>query len=303
MAFDNKPTSTPKDFFLHLFNIVTFYIAVVNFIILFKTYINVLFPDPIDYFYGVTETVRTCMAILLISLPAYIFTSWLLGKDLKAMPEKREMGLRKWLVYLTLFLAGITIVVTLIVFLNNFLGGELTARFSLDMLLILLVAVAIFGYYMWDLKRKDRETSKLPRTVAWLVSLFVLAGIALGFLIIGTPSMQRDREMDQRKVSDLNIIQSQVTNYFNQNDRLPVSLDEVKDISLYVECKDPGVCETYEYRVVDEDTFELCAFFDSDSGKLGVIDVPADPYRYLGNWEHPAGRACFERDVEPLPKI
>ncbi|MFA5355510.1 MAG: DUF5671 domain-containing protein [Candidatus Paceibacterota bacterium] len=298
----NKPTSTPKDFFLHLFNIVIFYIAVVNFLILFINYINILFPDPIDYYYfGALDTVRTCMAILLISVPAYILTAWMLGKDLKANPEKREMGLRKWLVYLTLFLAGITIIVTLIVLLNNFLGGELTVRFFLNTLLVLLIAAAIFGYYMWDLKRKDREASKLPKKMAWTVSLVVLAAIVFGFLIIGTPGMQRDMEMDQRKVSDLSNIQYRVVNYWENKGELPQSLADLENISLYTECKDLGACESYEYRVIDPTHFELCANFNAPNENPGIINIITS--KYPSDWDHAAGRVCFERDAELLGTI
>src|SRR4030042_6273145 len=93
--------STPKDFFLHLLNIVTFYIAVINFITLFIQYISVLFPDPLNFYYtGMTNAVRLSMSILLIAVPVYILTSWMLGKDLRETPGKRELGLRKWLIYL-----------------------------------------------------------------------------------------------------------------------------------------------------------------------------------------------------------
>jgi len=143
--------STPKDFFLHLLNITTFYIAVINFITLFIQYINVLFPDLLNFYYtGMTNSVRLSMSILLIAVPVYILTSWMIGKDLKENPDKRELGLRKWLIYLTLFVAAITIIVDLITLVNNFLSGELTIQFFLKTAVVLIVAVSVFGYYIWD---------------------------------------------------------------------------------------------------------------------------------------------------------
>lgn len=298
--------STPKDFFLHLLNIITFYIAVINFITLFIQYINALFPDPLNFFYGgMAGSVRMSMSILLIALPVYILTSWMLGKDLKEAPQKRELGLRKWLIYLTLFVAAMTIIVDLITLVNNFLSGELTIQFFLKTIVVLMTAVAVFGYYIWDLKRRDGETSGLPKKLAWAVSAVVLLSIAAGFLIIGTPAVQRDRRFDEQRVSDLQVLQSQIVNYWDQKDALPQELDDLEDsISGYAVPNDPDTKEPYEYMVVDELSFELCAAFKTSSDDFGAYSVPADPYFYRGissqqNWAHNAGRTCFERTIDP----
>ena len=298
--------STPKDFFLHLLNIVTFYIAVINFITLFLQYINVLFPDPLNFYHtGMTDAVRLSMSILLIAVPVYILTSWMLGKDLKGTPEKRELGLRKWLIYLTLFVAAITIIIDLITLVNNFLSGELTIQFFLKTIVVLIVAVVVFGYYIWDLRRKDRETSKTPRKLAWTVSFVVLASIISGFFIVGTPAVQRDRRFDEQRVSDLQTLQSQIVNYWDQKDVLPQSLNNLEDsISGYIVPKDPQTEESYEYKVIGDLTFELCATFKKPSGEFGTVSVPVDPYFFRGissqqNWAHETGRTCFERTIDP----
>lgn len=298
--------STPKDFFLHLLNIVTFYISVINFITLFLQYISALFPDPLNFYYtGMTDSVRLSMSILLIAVPVYILTSWILGKDLKEVPARRELGLRKWLIYLTLFVAAITIIVDLITLINNFLSGELTTQFFLKTIVVLIVAITVFGYYIWDLKRKDRETSKLPKRLAWTVSSIVLASILLGFFIIGTPSVQRDRRFDQERLSDLQMMQSEIVNYWDLKDVLPQALDDLENsISGYKVQKDPETGESYEYRVISDLTFELCATFKRPSNDSGVVSIPleADYYRAFSspyNWEHEAGRTCFERTIDP----
>ncbi|MFH1002032.1 MAG: DUF5671 domain-containing protein [bacterium] len=298
--------STPKDFFLHLLNITTFYIAVINFITLFIQYINVLFPDPLSFYYtGMTDSVRLSMSILLIAVPVYILTSWMLGKDLKENPGRRELGLRKWLIYLTLFIAAITIIIDLITLVNNFLSGELTIQFFLKITVVLIVAVFVFGYYIWDLKRKDREASKLPKKLAWTVSFVVLVSIVSGFFIVGTPAVQRDRRFDEQRVSDLQTLQGQIVNYWSQKDVLPQSLDNLEDnISGYMVPKDPQTKEAYEYKVVSDLTFELCATFKISNSDFSAVSIPVDPYFYRGisskqNWEHEEGRTCFERTIDP----
>ena len=298
--------SAPKDFFLQLLNIVTFYLAVINFITLFIQYINVLFPDLLNFYYtGMTNSVRLSMSILLIAVPVYILTSWMIGKDLKENPDKRELGLRKWLIYLTLFVAAITIIVDLITLVNNFLSGELTVQFFLKTAVVLIVAVSVFGYYIWDLRRKDKETSKLPKLFAWVVSFVVLASIVSGFFIIGTPAVQRDRRFDEERVSDLQILQSEIVSYWDQKDVLPQNLSDLENsISGFTVQKDPETAESYEYRVIDSLTFELCATFKRSSNDFGVVSVTTDPRLYRGissrqNWEHEVGRTCFERIIDP----
>ena len=175
--------STPKDVFLHLFNIVTFYLSVIGFITLYVQYINASFPDELNYYFtSIANGVRWSTSILFVAVPAYLFTSWLLAKDLNITPEKRELKLRKWLVYFTLFISAITIIVDLMIFVYNFLDGELNTRFFLKVLVVLLVAVAVFAYYMWDLKRKEMK-SKIPKILAIVLSVIVLVSIIIGFFI------------------------------------------------------------------------------------------------------------------------
>ena len=124
--------TTPKDVFLHLLNIFTFFLSVISFITLYIQYISALFPDPLNfYFTSMANAVRWSTSILVIAIPVYILTSWLLGKDLASNPERRELKLRKWLTYFTLFISAVTIIVDLIMFVYSFLSGELTTQFFL----------------------------------------------------------------------------------------------------------------------------------------------------------------------------
>ena len=117
-------------------------------------YINVWFPDPLDYYYqGILNSIRWSSASLLVMFPVYILMGWLIQREFAADPSHREIGVRKWLVYLTLFAAAVTIIIDVITLVYNFLGGELTMRFFLKILVVLLVAAAVFGYYFLDLRR------------------------------------------------------------------------------------------------------------------------------------------------------
>jgi len=304
MGNTNTSENTPKDVFLHLLNILTFFLSIVNFITLLIQYVGALFPDPLNFHYtGIANAVRLSTSILVVSVPVYILTSWMLGRDLRNNPEKREFKLRKWLLYFTLFIAAVTIIVDLIIFVYNFMSGELTTQFFLKILIVLLVAAAVFGYYTWDLKRKDKETSKAPKKLAWTVSCVLFASIIIGFLVIGTPAEQRDRRFDEERVNDLQMLQSTIVNYWTQKEKLPQDLSDLEDsISGFAIPQDPASDVPYEYSVIDSLSFELCATFKTSSQDFGLTSVPPSSYRgdiFQQNWEHTAERTCFTRTIDP----
>jgi len=296
--------STPKDVFLHLFNIVTFYLSVTGFITLFVNYINALFPDPLNYYFtGIAAGVRWASSVLFIAVPAYIISSWMLGKDIKKEPEKRELKLRRWLIYFTLFVAAITIIIDLMVFVYFFLDGEITTRFFLKILAVLLVAAAVFGYYFWELKRKAEKTN-IPKILAIILAVVMLGSIIAGFFIIGTPSDQRNRRFDDQRVMDLQNIQSQVINYWTMKEKLPENIEMMQDnISWFAVPQDPKTKELYEYRIVEPLKFEICATFAKPSQFKGVLtsgERYVEPKAvYQENWDHEAGRTCFTRTIDP----
>jgi hypothetical protein len=193
------PKSSPRDFFLYLLAIATLYISVWRYIDLLFEYINYSFPDQLDfYFEGIYHSVRWSIASLVIVFPFYLGITWYLRKDAIANSEKREIRVRKWLLNLTLFLAAVTIIVDLVTLVNQFLEGDITTRFVLKVLVVLLVAGAVFAYYFWDLRRETLPSSKPSKLLAALVSVVMLASIVSGFFIIGSPMKARKLRFDER---------------------------------------------------------------------------------------------------------
>lgn len=298
--------STPKDVFLHFLSIIVLIISIISFIALWFQYINVQFPEKISYFGDVSlEAVRMSSSALLVVWPVYILVAWLIGRDLKQDHAKREIKVRKWLTYLTLFIAAIAIIIDLITLIYNFYSGELTVRFILKIITVLIVAGGVFGYFTWDNRRTDQETSHVPKKLAVAISLVILFSLILGFFVIGSPAKQRAIRFDQERISDLSTIQYQIADYYRQKETLPNELNDLTK-SLYVGeiANDPDTGEAYEYVKTGDLTFELCATFATDSKNLppaftsvseaydrGIIDSQ--------NWEHRSGRHCFERTIDP----
>jgi hypothetical protein len=81
---------------------------------------------------------------------------------------------------------------------------------------------------------------------------------------MGSPKEQRAWRLDDKRVGDLQNLQSQIINYWQQKEKLPTSLSELSNpIMGYSLPVDPEFEKgnKYEYILVDKMNFELCATF------------------------------------------
>ena len=156
-----KLKTTPRDFFLHLLSIVMLYASAIAFTTLIFQYINLLIPDIIQGSYwlpdGIKGLARGALATLIVVFPIYVWVSWFLNNDYAKNPEKRDLRIRKWLLYFTLFIAAIVIVIDFVTLIKSFLEGELTMRFLYKVLTVGFVAGSIFGYYLTDIKKNHAD--------------------------------------------------------------------------------------------------------------------------------------------------
>lgn len=307
----------PRDVFLHLLSVVTLYWSSITFVTLVWQFINYFFPDVLNgYSYmGFAGPIRFAISSLIIVFPVFILVSWYLNKIYKKESEVRESKIRKWLIYLTIFISSLVIIGDLVSIINMLLGGEITVRFILKAISVLLVAGVIFGYYLDDV-RKETPT-KSAKYFALISGFIVLVAVIGSFFIVGSPATARLMQFDEQKVSELQGIQYQIVNYWQSKEKLPENLSELNDkISGYQVPDDPQLREAkqewtahYEYEITDSInlSFKLCAVFNR------ISDQNASPYKYgydmVGqNWDHPAGRFCFERTIDkelypPMSKI
>lgn len=293
----------PRDVFLHLLAIITLYWSAISFVTLCWQYINYYFIDTLDYSYiygGFSGPMRFAVASLVIVFPVFLIVSWFLNRIYSKESQVRESKIRKWLIYLTLFTASLVIIGDLISVINTFLGGEITVRFILKAVSVLIVAIFVFWYYLDDVRRDT--PSKSAKYFAIITAIVVLVAVVGSFFIIGSPQSARLFQFDQRKVNDLQGIQSQIVNYWQKKGQLPSTSADLSDpISGYIAPTDPQSNKSYVYNVKDSAslTFELCAEFNLESR----ANQPSPKYAYpvdgiSQNWEHGKGIICFERNID-----
>jgi hypothetical protein len=123
-------------------------------------FIDRAFPDPLQdrpFRGSSTDSVRWYVASLIVVFPLFLFTFHTINKTVDRDPAKRGSRPRKWLTYLTLFVAAVTLVGDLIFLIYNALGGELTIRFLLKVLTVAIIAGGPFAYFFWDIRQDEKE--------------------------------------------------------------------------------------------------------------------------------------------------
>jgi hypothetical protein len=294
----------PKDVFLHIFTIIALYVSVISLLGLIFQLINIYLPDPLEYGTGYfsTRTIRWPLAVSTVMFPLYLLANSFLQKEIVKFPEKRELKTRKWLIYLTLFITVLVIAGDLISLIFRYLEGELTLRFFLKVMVVLFTAALVFLYYGWNVKKEIPASKNKTMNIFVKSAVFLtFAFIVFGYFVAGSPQAERLRRFDEKRIVDLQQIQFQIVEFWRAKKKLPSSLEELRNEILgFIPPKDPETGESYEYRIISELSFELCANFKTsnvkESGRIAVPTFPDNLRRDL--WLHDIGRVCFERKID-----
>lgn len=305
-SFHSAPSAkaSAKDFFLHLGAIVALYTVVISFLNLVFKIINKAYPEILNYNYywaGGSE-ISMPVATLIIVFPIFILLSHLVYKIYNENPAKKELGIRKWLTYITLFVAGIILVGDLVTVLYKFLDGQdLTLAFLLKALAVIIVTGFVFGFYIQDIRDKVSQNQKKMWAIG--AGIIILISIILGFSVLGSPQTQRLLRHDNQKIMDLQNMQYQIINNWQMNGSIPEKWEGMMT--------DSQTGKPYEYKKTGAMSFELCADFNRESmmktnDKIRMMQTsyPAYPEKagmiVNDNWEHSMGPHCFSRTIDPV---
>jgi hypothetical protein len=130
------------------------------------------------------------------------------------------------------------------------------------------------------------------RVLVGVIVLVVALVVIRGMMIVGSPSEERTRQLDLRRIDHLQRISRLVEAYHTRSQQLPASLAE-RDVATVLEFDDIGLDpvtrQPYPYRVLSPTRYELCATFDRASS-----DARTDYF-----WAHGAGQQCFTVNIKP----
>lgn len=323
-----KPSVAPKFFFMSLGVIITLITSVSSLLVLFFETLNNKFPDALNsiYQYGYNtynfESIRASLATLIIIFPVLLALSYFWRKISNSELGYIDTVIRKWMVYLILFLSSVVVVVDLVTLVRYFVSGEITIRFIYKVLGTAVVAILVGLYYYFELKTSELNIwKKRVSFITSIISIILVIGlISLSFVVMGSPQKQRALRFDQRRVEDLQNIQYQIINYWQQKEKLPTTISDLSSpLSGYSVPVDPEFEKgnKYEYLAKDKLSFELCATFSEDMQKGwqeysnggGVMpmykmapDSAVSSFYYPGgtneSWDHKVGRTCFTRTID-----
>ena len=291
---------SPKFFFISVGVLIALATTLASFLSLVFDMLNSVLPDtlsPSGYASYDYASMRTSVAILVIMFPVFLVLSYVWSKVVANGLSSKDSTIKKWMLYLILFFLSLMAVIDLVTLVQYFISGEITTRFILKVLVI-VVTVFVAGLYyvrrLSDTKLGSREQWGFRIVASVLVGL----AIVLSFVVMGSPSTQRKLRFDEQRISDLESIQSQLGMYWQQKQTLPATLADLNNpMSGFVLPADPDTHALYSYTKVDTKNFQLCAVFglaspDYLSLKTGAVGIDQA-------WPHGAGNTCFSRTIDP----
>ena len=292
-----RPYLSAREAFLYLVLFATLYTSAFNVGAVLFGLIERWLRDPSapwESARAVAEAVRGPTAGLIIAFPIFLMLSRGIGRSIEREPEKRGSKIRKWLTYITLFVAAMVLIGDLTFLVSRLLSGELPLRVALKVATVFAIAGTVFGHYLGELRRDDHEGAapagelRVPPRIA---AALVFAVLGAGLLLAGSPARERQRKLDGQRVQDLSNVSQAVERFAVANGRLPSTLDPImrRPDADWIHFHDPVSRVAYGYRALDTLRYRLCATFDApdSTGPTGESVF----------WGHGRGPACFDFEV------
>ncbi|HTX86658.1 MAG TPA: DUF5671 domain-containing protein [Candidatus Nanoarchaeia archaeon] len=297
-------SNAAKFVFLYLLHLVALGFMTVSFGNVIFQIINKYIPDITAPF---AEN-KFAISALLVSIPIFYVVSYLIQKSLFSGELKKESAIRRWLTYLILFVSFLIFFGWLIYFVNSYLNGEVTFRFVLKTITVLIIAGAVFGFYFYDIRRPVVENvkDKLLK-IFFIVSLIiVIAAFTASFFTVESPSLARDRKLDDQITNNFNNIYQCVDMHYNQTQKLPDGFATMLSECPYLTAdniKDAQTGQNFTYDITSTTTYEICANFRTSN--IGAANNPQGIYPVAPGYNgsaHAAGYQCLKGQVFPTVK-
>ena len=300
--------NTARNFALQLGSLITLYVSIVATLMVVFGAINVLYPDAASYgweYSSSQEGMRTGIAMLVVFFPVFLITTRMVNR-IRRTETGTYLVLTKWLVYLSLLAGGAVLLGDIVTVILGYLNGELTTRFLLKAIALSVVIGCALFYYAKDAQGYWLTHEKESKLYGLVAIAIAVSALVVGFMYSDSPTKVREMKIDAEQVNNLSDMQWRIEDHYRINKALPKTTDE-----LYVGIPPTNAPEgraAYEYKTIDEDTYQLCATFmypstPNEMGTFAYTDSSMkNPYN---NWDHGEGVTCFERTIAkemvPMP--
>jgi hypothetical protein len=140
-----------RDAFYYLLNFITLGFWTVALGQIFYRLIAYWIPDPAavaTYGGSLRDDIAWQVATVIVAFPVFLFLHSLIQRELLSRTDLYYSGVRRWLTYLTLVIAAIVVLLDAAWVIEALIRGDVTLRFILDSLVLLVIGGGIFVYYL-----------------------------------------------------------------------------------------------------------------------------------------------------------
>ena len=262
----------PKYAFFYLLSLValifmSIFSAVVVFHIIDKSIFDALTANNS---YNNQSLLRFAISALLISTPVFFLCAFTINQGLKKGDLEKESPLRSWLTYFILAVSAVVILGSIVGIINDFLSGEMTLKSVLQLLTVIIIAALAFSFYLYDIRRENVSKKNRVMQIFFFSSLTLVVAIFVSaWFFVESPKMARERKFDNILLNNISSVESYINNYYKENEKLPEDLNVLKeslssgyDSQVFTDLLSG---EEIRYNKLEDDKFELCANFRTDS--------------------------------------
>lgn len=317
----------PREFITYLGYTISYLVVAISFIIFSFSFTNILFPEIDGYSSLGYGSVFGSLGVFTTAVLVFLTMVWVVLKLVQEKKTHPESKPRLWILQLGMFVGFVVLAITLAVLIRYFFSGEITARFLIKTIIVLIVGIDAVLFF----RHESGKTVDTPKWISLGASIgamiVMIAGIIATFAYLGTPNISRAIRNDQARINDVQTLQSTITNWYQSHGELPTDLATLKKQDYYQEPRDPEYLKgkVYTYQVIDAKKlqYQLCADFALASDNKfvirkdraefangrGTVPIPVAYYdetksgavsetNLENQWDHSAGKHCFDRTID-----
>ncbi len=290
---------SPKFSFFYLLSLISLIFTAIPAGLVAFQLINKWLPDPLSGYTAsyTSGSLKFGLSALLIAVPVYFWANQQINRGLLKKELDRKADLRRWLIYFILLVTAVVMLGWLIAIFYRYLDGELTGQFLAKSAVAIIIAAVIFLFYRYDLRR-DPKTASDARNLRWFgwpVVVVLAALFVSGFMIAESPKQARHRRYDEKLIGNFYQIDSVLSTYYQQNNRLPDSLDELLPTPYFLDRKalQASDGQRISYKPLGGTKYQLCATWQTSNldNNDGVRTVGIE------KWPHQSGWQCLEQTI------